>query len=172
LVNQQFSNRLWNALYDVQCNSAERNAGQICMGIKPSPVSSTSNNLFGLTFVSGRVYQFSFALPCSILETLTDHAIPLGWMGASSLYLDLEVKTANRAFTTRDDNASVAGDVGDCSAPPVYTGLTVSEIYYNAKISKLGSEYDSLLMGAFGVRNQRKFKRHQTRKHVSTTNQI
>ena len=26
LVNQQFSNRLWQALYDIQCNSAERNA--------------------------------------------------------------------------------------------------------------------------------------------------
>jgi hypothetical protein len=149
LVNQQFANRMYNMLYDVQCNSAERNAGQICLGVKPSTVASTSNNLFGLTFVSGNVYQFSFALPVSLLGTLTDHTLPIGYMGSSSLYLDLEIEAANRVFTTRDDNNSVAGDVGDCTAPPVYTSLTVSEVYYNAKISKLGAEYDAILMNAF-----------------------
>jgi hypothetical protein len=149
LVNQQFSNRLWQALYDIQCNSAERNAGQICLGTLPSSVASTTNNLFGLTFVSGNTYQFSFALPCSLLGTLTDHAIPLGWMGASSLYLDLEVEASNRIFTTRIPNNEVTGNIGTCTAVPVYETLTISEIYYNAKISQLGGEYDNLLMTAF-----------------------
>jgi hypothetical protein len=149
LVNQQHSNRLWQALYDIQCNSSERNAGQICMGIKPDITVSVSNNLYGLPMVSGSTYEFAFALPCSLLGSLTDHAIPLGYMGASSLYLELEIESANRAFTTREDGDRVIGQKGTCTSKPVYDKLTLSEIYYNAKISQLGAEYDNLLLNSF-----------------------
>jgi hypothetical protein len=149
LVNQRMCNRLWQALYDVQCNSAERVSDQIGLGVHVDGSSSVSNNLFGMTLISGNTYQFAFSIPCSVLGSLTDHAIPLGWMGSSSLYLELDVEKPNVAFTTRIPSTGTYGDVGACTAPPVYTELTISEIYYNAKISQLGAEYDNLLLSTF-----------------------
>jgi hypothetical protein len=148
LINQQYSNRLYNALYDLQCNSAERNAGQICLGSARSNANA-SNNTFGVQIISGDTYSFSFTLPCSLLGSNQDHSTPLGWMGASSLYLELEIEAAERCFTTRFSNGEVDGVVGTCSAPPVFTSMTLSDIYYNAKMSQLGSEYDNLLLTAF-----------------------
>jgi hypothetical protein len=57
------------------------------MGIVPALACSTSNNSFGHSVVSGYTYNYSFVLPTS-LSALTDHAIPLGWCGSSSLYLE------------------------------------------------------------------------------------
>jgi hypothetical protein len=43
-------------------------------------------------------------------------------------------------------NNEINGAVGTFSTPPVYSSMTLSDIYYNAKISQLGGEYDSLLL--------------------------
>jgi hypothetical protein len=150
LVSQQYANRCWSALYDIQCNSAERDADQICLGI--NPVNSVeSKNIFGVDIESGDTYAFSFTLPVSLLGSLQDHSTPLGWMGASSIYLELEIEKPELCFTTRFSTAvtGVSGAVGVCTAPPVYTSMTLSDIYYNAKISQLGAEYDNLLLSAF-----------------------
>jgi hypothetical protein len=149
LVNQQLCNKIHNALYDLQCNSAERQAGQICLGVMPALSASSSNNTFGQEMENGLTYQFSFTLPCSLLGSNQDHSTPLGWMGSASLYLELELEGPERCLTTRFPSGEVNGVGGVCAAPPVFTSLTFSEIYYNAKISQLGAEYDNLLLSAF-----------------------
>jgi hypothetical protein len=65
--------------------------------------------------------------------------------------LELEIEGPERSLTTRFPGTvgEINGTAGNCTAIPVYTSLTFSDIYYNAKISQLGAEYDSLLLSAF-----------------------
>jgi hypothetical protein len=148
LVNIQNCNRLWHALYDVQCN--DRNTGQITMGIITESTNSPHCNLFGAQLTSGNVYPFAFTLPVSLLGSLQEKALPIGMMNASNLYLELEIDTMSRIFTGRQDNNVIGGIISPATGAPTYTSITLSDIYYNAKISLLGAEYDNLLRSALG----------------------
>ena len=150
LVNVQNCNRLYNALYDIQVHGSERNAGQITLGIQSETVNSLHCNLFGQQLVSTRTYQFSMTLPCSILGSLQEKALPLGWMGASSLYLELEIEGVNRILTGRVDGDVIGGAISPATTAPTLTSITLSEIFYNSKVSMLGSEYDNLLRNSLG----------------------
>lgn len=154
LVNVQNANRLYHAIYDIQVSSAERNAGQITMCIATEATTSPHNNLFGQPLaqsgVGAQTIPFAFTIPCSILGSLQEKAIPLGWCGASSLYLELELDAVNRIFTGRTDSNVIIGAKSAATAAPVYNSFVVSDIYYNAKISQLGLEYDNALRNALG----------------------
>ena len=150
LVNVQNCNRLYQALYDIQVTSAERNAGQITIGIQRENYNSPHCNLFGQVLTSGNTSQYSMTLPVSILGSLQEKSIPLGWMGASNLYLELEIENINRILTGRTDGDTVGGAVSVASTLPVLTSITLSEIFYNAKVSQLGYEYDNLLLKSLG----------------------
>ena len=150
LVNVQNANRLYNALYDIQVSGSERNAGQITLGIQSEASTSPHCNLFGQILNSTKTYQFSLTLPCSILGSLQEKALPLGFMGASSLYLELEIDSMNRIFTGRIDGDVIGGSISPATSAPAYTSITLSEIYYNAKVSMLGAEYDNLLRSSLG----------------------
>jgi hypothetical protein len=101
--------------------------------------------LYGQTFIGmanaavaadSTVYDACFAIPAALLGTLASTALPLGLMGASSLYLELELAPTAMAF------------IGDGTA--VLNSYTVSDIFYNAKITTLPSDIDELLIQSTG----------------------
>ena len=154
LVNVQNCNRLYNALMDIQVDGSSRNPAQITHGVISETSTSGHGNLYGhIVATAGTIsgtYSYAVTLPCSILGSLQEKALPIGWLGSSSLYLELEIEAPNRIFTERRDANLMAGSASTASATPVFTGVTLSDIYYNAKVSQLGSEYDTLLKNSLG----------------------
>ena len=151
LVNQTNCNRLWSALYDYQYSNGERNADTISLGIATDTVNSRHNGMYGITLTDDAWYQFSFVLPCSILGSLSDKAIPLGWAGASNIFLELDIDGATRILTTREHNSLILGRVGqNTTAPPTINSLVIADVFYNAKITNIDSAYDDLLRQTFG----------------------
>jgi hypothetical protein len=142
------ANRLYNALYDLQVHASERIGDSINLMTLDSKVNHTSG-YFGAVLTSGVEYDFSFALPCALLGSLSEKAVPLGWMGASSLYLEITLESANRVLTTQESDGTVTrGKAGSCTG---LSGLkyTVSDIYYNAQITQINSQYNNILLQAF-----------------------
>lgn len=151
LINQQFSNRLWNALFDAQVSGSQRQGKTCNLAIATDTVMSRSSNLYGIVLTSASTYGCSFVLPCSLIGSLSDKATPLGWMGASSIYIELEIEAMSRIITTRTSNNVLIGAVGgNTTANPTLTSFVLKDIYYNAKISQLDPMYDDLLLKQFG----------------------
>jgi hypothetical protein len=142
------ANRLYNAIYDLQVHNSERHGDTINMMISDN-VQNKLAGYFGQILTSGVEYDFSFTLPCALLGSLSEKALPLGWMGSSSIYVEITLESANRVLTTQEqDTNELRGRIGQCSALSV-TKYTVSEIYYNAQITQIGSQYNNILLQAF-----------------------
>jgi hypothetical protein len=130
------TNRLWTALYDLQINSAERLGDSITKLVNEADVlngvvCSTVPAAGGGAQVNNPM-DFTFTIPSALLGSLAQKAIPLGQMSSSSLYLELELAPFTHSFI-RTGNA---------------TGGTysVSDIYYNAKVSTLDGDINRLLL--------------------------
>ena len=157
-----YSNRLWTALYDLQVSEAKRrgdtitklvfdnsievgnyetNGSAFCNHLTGSPVVLSVNALTANT--QTLLVDFCFTLPSAVLGSLCSKAIPLGLMGASSIYLELELANTNVAF--------VAGG-GTGTTPCAYTvnSYTIQDIYYNAKIVTLPQDVDDLIIQSTG----------------------
>ena len=81
-------------------------------------------------------FDACFCIPSALLGSLASKAVPLGLMGASSIYLELELAPALMAF------------IGDGTA--TINSYTVSDIFYNAKIATLPNDIDDLLIQSTG----------------------
>jgi hypothetical protein len=149
IINVQNCNRLYQALYDIQIPGTRRAHHQITMGVQPESTQSPHGGLFGITMTSGYTYSFAFTIPISLIGSLQEKAVPLGYMGASSLYIEIELENAMRAFTGRTDGNLIGGLASTATTAPT-ASYVLSEIYYNAKISQLGDEYDRLLRNSLG----------------------
>jgi hypothetical protein len=100
---------------------------------------------------SGSAYDFSMALPMSLIGSLAEKATPLGLMSGSSLYVELELESVNRVLTTQEPDASTnRGVIGTATSNVVFTKYVVSDIYYNAKVTQISTDYDDVLLSAFG----------------------
>lgn len=153
LVNQRNCNRLWNAVYDVQVPSGERVSHQLSLGVEDSTTDSPSGHLYGAVLTSGQALGFSFTLPCSVVGSMQEKAIPLGAL-SSQLYIELDIEDMNRMLTNRDDNAgTILGRIGqNTTADPTLTSIAISEVNYHAKVSYLPSAYNDLLLSSLGDR--------------------
>ena len=130
-----YSNRLWNALYDMQRNASERKGDTINLLINPlNTATVTTASQFGLigkqiaTAVGTGNFpatpiDFTFVLPSSLLGLLAQKALPLSLCTASSIYLELELESASQVF--------IGSESTDLQSINSYT---LSNIYYNAKI--------------------------------------
>ncbi len=107
LVNVKNSNRLWNALFDLQCNSAQRESRQNDLCIDGDTVASRCNNLFGIEVNSDEWYSASFCIPSSVVGSLQEMALPLGWMNQSELTIEFDVDNLTRIFTNRLNNDTI-----------------------------------------------------------------
>jgi hypothetical protein len=81
-------------------------------------------------------YDACFCIPSALLGSLASKALPLGLMSASSIYLELKLAQGNMAF--------IGENLG------VLHSYTVSDIFYNAKITTLPNDIDDLLIQSTG----------------------
>jgi len=148
LEDTLYSNRLWNALYDVQRNQSERKGDTINLLVNPLDITSvTTASEFGLlgrhvaTTIATADYplagaiDFTFVLPSAILGCMAQKALPLSLCGASSIYLELELESAAVAFTgTEEVNLQSINS------------FTLKNIYYNAKVVQLPYDIEKLVI--------------------------
>jgi hypothetical protein len=146
LVEQQECGRLWNALFDLQVNGADRSSKEITMGMQVNG-GITNYSVMGTNIVSEKYLYFCFALPVSILGTLSEKSFPLGAI-TSPLMLEIEVEDCNKFITTRENTNGPLGQYGSSTAISDLS-VEVDNIVYHAKVSNVG-EYNELLLGALG----------------------
>lgn len=141
------SNRLFNALFDVQAGQSERASASINLLIDENQTAGAASNgyMYGAALTSGVAYQVSFCLP-SVLGAFSDKALPLAWLNNAEIFLEIELESATKVLTTRTAD-SISGSTGLCTALAV-TGYTVSEFYYNACITNLSSDVGNVLKQA------------------------
>ena len=147
-----YCNRLWTAIYDLQVNENKRRNDCINKLVLDNATSlgnvigSDSNRgLLGFNFfnsatlstVDSSTIDFCFTLPSALLGSLSQKALPLGLMGASSIYLELELASIATAFITTGTGLTI-------------NSYTVSDIYYNAKITSLPEDVHGLVVQSSG----------------------
>jgi len=143
---EQYSscNRLWNCIYDLQRNKSEREGDTLTI-MGGSDTLRTAGYEFDFaaivadeTSFNSDPIEFAFVIPSAILGCLGSKALPLGLMGASSIYLELELEAAGVALYAQD--ASIVA----------FNSFTVSDIYYNAKCVMLPSDVENLIIQSTG----------------------
>lgn len=151
LVNQRNCNRLWSALYDVQVPSGERASHTVNLGIKEDNQDARDGYLYGEALTSGQTRGYSMSLPISVLGSLQEKAIPLGWLNSSQLTLELDVESMTKMLTTRTSNNTLVGTAGaNTTANPVLTKLEITEVIYHAKVSYVEPMYNDMLLQSLG----------------------
>lgn len=151
-----YVNRLWTALYDVQVNEAERRQDTINKGVlDPTGAglpSVFSSGLFGAQLqlaagaanpaaADGPTLDINFCLPSALFGSLSSKALPISLLGASSLYIELELAPLNVAIVSRKTANANVGTVNN---------YTLSDIYYNAKTAILPQEVENALLSSTG----------------------
>jgi hypothetical protein len=130
-----YPNRLWNAVYDIQRSISQRHGDTINLLV--SPIEEQYGRSFGAT-ISGThdtaSFDFSFILPSAVLGCLAEKAIPLSLCGASSIYLELELESATQCFVGEDVQVTALNK------------FTLSNIYYNAKVSILPYDIEKAII--------------------------
>jgi len=152
LCDTNHCGRLFNALRDITVPSSARSVDEIRLAVAPFATQlQTANGMAGLALTSGQTYDAAFPLPLPIVGTLQKSAVPLSLM-ASSLYIELEVAPMNQIFTNR-----VFSDAD--GAPPALaltsysqSSFTISNIYYNAKLTTVEPAYNAALMSVYAGR--------------------
>ena len=151
LEDYLYANRVWTSIFDLQVTESARRGDCITKLVNDN-TTNTDNSIFNdgcsgarllttsatasaLTF--GAANDFCFVLPSGLLGSLAQKALPIGLMGASSLYLELELSPANVALVT----ASVTNST---------ISYEMSEIYYNAKICQLPADVNELVVESTG----------------------
>lgn len=152
LVDINNCNRLWTALRDVLVSAYDRKIDEIRLGLHSDADQQNFNHYTeGLSLTSGATYDAAFNLPLPLVGSLSKTALPLGLIGAGSLFIELEVAPMNQILTTRR-YTTPQGLAGDATALTL-TSFTVSNIYYNAKITQLEEPYAQALMSVYAGRN-------------------
>jgi hypothetical protein len=140
LEDTLYPNRLWNAIYDIQRESTQRYGDTINLLV------ANNNDLeygrsFGATANGTNntaLFNFSFVLPSAVLGCLAEKAIPLSLCGASSIYLELELESVTQCFVGTDAHVTALNK------------FTLSNIYYNAKVSILPYDIEKLIIESTG----------------------
>jgi hypothetical protein len=154
LEDTLYCNRLWTALYDIQVNESERRGDTITKGIydmnATSSTASFNSGLFGQLLAirtsasaasDSSLYDFSFVIPSALFGSLSQKALPLSLLGASSLYIEFELAPINVAFVQQLSVSTANGTLNS---------YTVSDIYYNTKVSILPLEIEQALIQSTG----------------------
>ena len=142
-----YCNKLWTALFDLQINETTRRGESIMKLVADNTANSSifNNGLSGQKFINHAgaaaavdsfTFDACFTLPSAILGSLATKALPLGLMGASSIYLELELAPTLQAFVV--------------DGSTVLNSYTVSDIFYNGKITTLPNDMDDLLIQSTG----------------------
>ena len=152
LVDTQNCGRLFSCLRDAMVPSSARAVDEIRLGGDSDTATqmSANNYVAGRQLASGVTYDAGFVLPLPIVGSLSKTAIPLGLMGASSLFIELEIAPHSQFVTTRE-YANADGAIGTVTTLTL-TSFVMSNIYFNAKIVTLDAPYDNALMSVYAGR--------------------
>jgi len=152
-------NRLWNSIYDVQKNDHERNGDSISLltdsfksGLgRPFVRYSTTagGSPPGLTGDSLPL-DFAFCLPSGLIGTLAQMSVPLSVMGASNLFLELELEDVLKVFTTIPAAVAAADGLPIIDETASINSYTVSDLYMNCKVCMLPSDIELALFQSIG----------------------
>jgi hypothetical protein len=151
IIDIQNCGRLWNALRDAMVNYAARSVDAVRLAADVSANQMSANNyVAGRQLASGVTYDAAFCLPLGLVGSLSKTATPLGLMGASSIFIELEIAPHAQIVTTREygDAKGSAGTVTSLAL----SSFVLSNIYYNAKITTLDEPYAQALMSAYSGR--------------------
>jgi hypothetical protein len=144
-----YTNKIWTSVYDLQVSGEERRNDCITKCVfdsNTSGVSAYNTGVLGAQFISSStnsaastssLFDFAIVLPSSILGSLAQKALPVGLMGASSIYLELELAPVGMAF------------VGSATVNSL-DSYSVQDIYFNAKQTTLPTDIDNLLIQSTG----------------------
>ena len=159
-----YDNRLWTALYDLQVNEVERRADTITKLVYDNTASTSYQATAGAAFnnhlqgalikeatkatadsnTDSKLFDFSFTIPSGVIGSLCSKALPVGLMGASSLYIELELAPVNVAFVgILPQGTGTGGSL-------TFNSYTVQDIYYNAKMVTLPSDVNDALIQSTG----------------------
>lgn len=149
-----YANKLWTALYDIQVNEAERKQDTITKGVyDPTALNATStynSGLFGhlaLTRASAAaaadstLFEINMVIPSAVFGSLASKALPISLLGASSLYLELELAPLNQVFVQQLAAATSNGTLNS---------YTIQDIYFNAKTAILPIDVEQALIASTG----------------------
>ena len=136
-------NREATAIYDLQKNVTERTGDSIHMLVDEAGLTGATFTITKATAANtastqnSNTLSFCFSLPSALIGTLAQKALPLGLMGASSIYLELELEDARVAFIPTANITAI-------------NSFTVSNIYFNAKIVNLPADIELSLVNSTG----------------------
>jgi hypothetical protein len=144
-----YCDKVWTSVMDLQYNSAERQSLSIThlLGESNTDYKEYNNYLSGFKIDDGtgntatrdsEYVDFSFNLPSALVGCLASKSLPVGEMGTSSLYIELQLNNPNVAFVT--DYIEVG------TGETVINSFTVSDVYYNAKVVTLPYDVNQALM--------------------------
>ena len=154
----------WNAIYDVQVNESERRGDTINKlvydNVSTGNTATFNSGLFGYKFNTSAIAKdasatdsslvdFCFTIPSAVVGSLAQKALPLSLMGASSLYIELELNPANVAFVTNFATAPTAAATSGSNFT-IINSFTVQGIYYNAKGTNLPVEVEKAIIETTG----------------------
>ena len=153
-----YDNRLWTALYDLQVNEVERRGDTITKLVYDNTTYTAFQAVGGLVYNSHltgsllksgansaetantKLFDFSFTIPSGVIGSLCSKALPVGLMGASSLYIELELAPVNVAFVGTNPTGSTS------SGLLTLNSYAVQDVYYNAKLVTLPSDVHNALV--------------------------
>ena len=151
-----YCNKVWTSILDLQYSETERRALSIThlLASDTTPTPGYNSGCFGYrmgacynatstaTPATTAAVDFCFPIPSGVLGSLSQKALPLGACGAASIYLELELASPTTAFILEDVTSTASG--------ATITGYTVSQVYYNAKITNLPADVDAALLQSTG----------------------
>ena len=154
LEDTLYCNKLWTALYDVQVNEAERRQDTITKAVYDTAALEASSifnsGLYGHIAISraqnaaaadSGLFEINLVLPSALLGSLCSKCLPISLLGASSIYLELELATLNQIFVRHRTAATANG---------VLNSYTIQDIYYNAKTAILPMDVEQALISSTG----------------------
>jgi hypothetical protein len=155
LEDTLYCSRLWNTLYDIQRSRDKRKSDTINLlvddvdlgtenitigagvnGLVGKLIATTNGTNNAVQVLPATPLDFTFVIPSAILGSLATKALPLGLMGASSLYIEITLENATVPFAS---NVNFT-----------LNSYTLSEIYLNCKCSMLPTDVESAIIRSTG----------------------
>lgn len=141
LVNEANYGQLANFLIDMGFSASDKRGAEVSLGC--------DNNVGQLVCTAAALTStntYNIPLFAPILGLLTDHGIPVSWMGSAPIRLELDLAEGHKAYTTSEslvENGVAATGV----TSPTYT---MTNVAYYAKNCVISNDINNGLIEAFG----------------------
>lgn len=111
-----------------------------------------SSFIAGKALTTNTPYTFCCNLPISALGTLTDKSLPLSMMNSTELALEIDFAPINVVLCNRTASANNGLAVATGTTLTTLTTYSVTEVYFNAKISTLPYQLAQAVQMSYGAK--------------------